>query len=108
MQDAKALLEDKKASLEAELERISAPPEETGGISFGKRVGEGTSFAVERLSQVATHEQVQEVLQQVDRALAKLAEGSYGRCDLCRSAIAPARLEARPWATLCVTCAAKP
>lgn len=44
-----AVLEDKRAKLEAELERLSAPPGETSGISFGKRVGEGTNMTVDRV-----------------------------------------------------------
>jgi hypothetical protein len=38
---------------------MSAPPENSGGISFGKRVGEGTSMAVDRMEQVAAHDQMQ-------------------------------------------------
>jgi DnaK suppressor protein len=63
-------------------------------------------MAVERLSQVAVHEQMQETLADVVRAEEKLAEGSYGVCDFCGKPIPAARLEALPWATLCVTDAA--
>jgi DnaK suppressor protein len=100
-----ATLNRKRAELEKELADLSAPAEDQGGISFGKRVGDGTSMAVERLSQVAVHEQLQETLGQVDRALVKVAEGSYGRCDSCGSAIPGGRLEALPWASVCVDCA---
>ena len=95
----------KRAELEAELAGLSAPVDQ-GGISFGKRVGDGTSMAVERLSQVAVHERLQETLADVVRAQEKLAEGSYGVCDVCGKPIPPARLEALPWATLCVADAA--
>jgi DnaK suppressor protein len=40
----------------------------------------------------------------VIRAQEKLAEGTYGVCDRCGEEIGDARLEALPWATLCVTC----
>jgi DnaK suppressor protein len=102
-----ATLEDKRAELEAELAQMSATPGESGGISFGKRVGEGTSIAVERLVQVAAHEQLQVVLADVHRALAKLDEGSYGRCDRCNASIPSDRLEILPWASLCVRCASE-
>ena len=107
MDDLKKRLEDKRDKLTAEMARVSAPPEQTGGISFGKRVGEGTSFAVERLVQVATHDRDQAVLADVERALAKIEDGTYGICDVCEKPIAPARLEALPWAVVCVDCAAK-
>ena len=102
-----AALEDKRAELEAELAQMSASPSESGGISFGKRVGEGTSMAVERLAQVAAHEQLQAVLADVHRALAKLDEGSYGECDRCSASIPSERLETLPWAGLCVRCASR-
>jgi RNA polymerase-binding transcription factor DksA len=43
------------------------------------------------------------MLVDVARAQVKLGEGSYGRCDACGEPIAPARLEARPWAVRCIT-----
>jgi len=100
-----AVLAAKRAELERELAGLSAPVDQ-GGISFGKRVGDGTSMAVERLSQVAVHERMQVTLADVRRAEQKLDEGSYGRCDVCGRPIPPARLEALPSATLCVEDAA--
>jgi DnaK suppressor protein len=85
---------------------ITAAPADMAGISFGKRVGEGTSIAVERLSQIAAHDSLQATLGEVRRAEAKLAEGTYGCCDRCEKAIGSDRLEVMPWATLCIACAA--
>ena len=107
MESVAKVLEDKRARLEAELARISAPPESGAGISFGKRVGEGTSMAVDRMEQVAAHDKLQAQLADVERALAKLAEASYGACDRCGGAIAPERLETLPWAVLCIECASQ-
>jgi DnaK suppressor protein len=103
--DARATLLDKRADLLSRMAGISAAPTDSGGISFGKRVGDGTSIAVERLTQVAAHEQMLTQLADVDRALAKLDEGSYGRCDGCGTAIPEGRLEVHPWAVRCVSCA---
>ena len=105
MDNARTALLEKKAEIEQELDALTAPAEDAGGISFGKRVGDGTSIAVERITQVAAHDGLQEVLSDVNRALAKLDEGSYGVCDNCGEAIAEGRLEVRPWSTLCVDCA---
>lgn len=41
----------------------------------------------------------------VSRALERIAKGTYGECVRCGSDIAPARLEARPEAALCIRCA---
>jgi RNA polymerase-binding transcription factor DksA len=45
-------------------------------------------------------------LEQVERALAKLDQGTYGTCDSCGGPIPVKRLEALPESTLCVRCAA--
>ena len=68
------------------------------------RLGDGTSIAVERLAQVAVHDGIGALRTEIVRALAKLDEGTYGRCDRCGGPIPEGRLEARPWATHCVPC----
>jgi DnaK suppressor protein len=100
--DVQGVLEAKRSELEAQLAVMSAPQGEAGGISFGKRVGEGTSMAVDRISSVAAHERMQDMLADVRRAQAKLAEGTYGTCEVCGEPIAPDRLEALPWAVRCM------
>ncbi|MCS6987349.1 MAG: TraR/DksA C4-type zinc finger protein [Sphingomonadaceae bacterium] len=42
----------------------------------------------------------------IRRALARIAQGRYGICEVCGDDIAPARLEALPTATRCIACAA--
>ena len=43
-------------------------------------------------------------LRDVERALQKMETGAYGRCERCGSPIAVERLEALPWAVLCIDC----
>ncbi len=74
-------------------------------IGFGKRVGEGTSQAVDRIEKVGQADVLTAKLADVTRAIAKLDEGTYGRCDRCGNEIGEGRLEARPWSILCVSCA---
>lgn len=100
-----ATLAAKRAELEAELAGLSREEGDRGDISFGKRVGDGTSIAVERLAQVAAHDRLQEMLADVRHAEANLAAGRYGVCDGCGRLIAADRLEALPWATRCIDCA---
>jgi DnaK suppressor protein len=107
MDDVAAVLLAKKAEIEEQMGLVSAQPDEQGSISFGKRVGEGTSMAVDRLSQVGVHDKLQTTLADVDRALAKLDEGSYGTCDVCGKPVGDDRLEVHPWAVLCVEDAAR-
>jgi DnaK suppressor protein len=107
MDRTRETLNAKLAEIEDQLATMSAPPTEQSNISFGKRVGDGTQMAVDRLSQVAVADQLQVTEIDVRRALVKLDEGSYGRCDVCGKAIPEGRLEALPWATLCVEDAAR-
>ena len=77
----------------------------SGGISFGKRVGEGTNIAIERFTDVAIHDQLLHQMAAIDAALARVADGTYGICEVCQRPIAVERLEAIPWAATCVSCA---
>lgn len=104
----RAGLEARRRELESELAVLTeAPRDPLGAVAFGKRVGEGTSQAVERLAQTSAARALWSKLGDVSRALEKLDEGSYGTCDGCGRAIGGDRLEAIPWATRCVTCAAR-
>ena len=105
--EVRAVLERARHELRSELETLTAAPRDPmGTVSFGKRVGEGTSQAVERIAQVDAARQLDAKLRDVDRALAKLDEGTYGRCDVCGRPIGSTRLEAIPWAVRCVNDAA--
>jgi len=44
------------------------------------------------------------LLQKIDRALAKIEDGTFGLCEQCEEELNPARLRARPVATLCIAC----
>jgi len=68
---------------------------------------EGASIAFER-SQVDTLiRQVEGHLAEIDDALARVADGTYGVCASCGLPIPAGRLEARPSARTCVACAGK-
>jgi len=97
MTDVAQVLADRRAEVEAEIAHLQRPADESGGISFGKRVGDGTSIAVERLAQVAASDRLQALLGDV-------SAGTYGVCDTCGRDIPADRLEALPWAVQCVAC----
>ena len=94
--------------LEALRERrgaITKAPERGSGVSFGKRVGDGTTEAVSRLTDVGVVDSLNLTEERIERALAKLAEGTYGTCDRCGQPIPAGRLRAAPESVLCVACA---
>ncbi|MCB0088530.1 MAG: TraR/DksA C4-type zinc finger protein [Caldilineaceae bacterium] len=57
--------------------------------------------------QTALHSMDQQLLDQVEQALARLKDGSYGECVECGQPINPQRLEILPYATLCIECQEK-
>jgi len=106
--DPRPILERERDELRAQVaELTSAPRDPMAALSFGKRVGEGTSQAVERIAQVDVHRRLDAKLTDVERALEKLDDGTYGTCDVCGEPIPPERLDAMPWATRCVRDAAR-
>jgi len=58
-------------------------------------------MAVETLNQQARS------IREIQAALVRIAENSYGRCESCEDQIPTKRLHALPWARLCVTCQSK-
>ena len=95
----------RRDALAAELDELTAIPRDPmTAVSFGKRIGDGTNEAVERLNRTGAAKELATMLGDVDRAIAKLDEGTYGLCDACGREIGGERLEARPWSVLCVSC----
>ena len=103
LSEVRAVLERARDELRHEIETLTAAPRDPmAAVSFGKRVGEGTSQAVERITQVDAAKKLDAKLGDVERALEKLDEGTYGSCDVCGDPIGDERLEAIPWAVLCL------
>jgi len=104
-QEMERRLRDHHADLQGQIAVLTRAPERGSGISFGKRVGDGTIEAVSRLNEVSVVDSLNVSVERVERALEKLADGTYGTCDVCAKAIPPARLDAKPESTTCVSCA---
>lgn len=99
-------LEDRRDRARERLAALAERPERGSAVGFGKRIGDGTSEAVSRLTDVGVGDSLERGMHRTERALAKLDEGTYGICDACGSAITRGRLKAMPDAVLCVECAA--
>jgi len=102
------LLKEKERLL-GDLEQLktSGPQaeERREGSPFGKREEEATeSLELER--RLALEKQTREQLAEIEAALAKFEDNTYGKCEACGKPIARERLEALPHAKLCVNCKA--
>jgi DnaK suppressor protein len=66
---------------------------------------EGATIAYEREQIAAFIEQTRHTGEDIERALEALDAGTYGRCEKCGEQIAAERLDARPYARTCISCA---
>lgn len=103
-------LENEKALLSEELGQLkssaNSQEERREGSPFGKREEEANE-ALEMEKRAALEKRIKEQMVDVEHALHKFEEGTYGRCDICGQAIDPERLEALPQAYLCMNCKAQ-
>ena len=106
----RSLLEGEQKRLIKELEQLRTgvrfAEERREGSPFGKREEEATE-SLELEKRLALEERVREQSAEVEHALHKFEVGTYGLCDSCGQPIDPARLEALPHASLCVSCKAQ-
>jgi DnaK suppressor protein len=109
--DAKArdVLLKKRAEIVAKVDQLGAhDPAEVANLGFGKRIGDATAYAVERMTDAYQARTIYATVTDIDDALDRIEAGTYGRCASCGNPIPEERLEAVPWAALCVPCSAKP
>lgn len=97
-------LEAERASLRRELEELGYGSE---GLKYDQNFADSSQVTAERGETEALASTLTSDLMDVERALAKFDNGTYGLCEGCKGEIAAARLEAMPAARYCITCAAK-
>ena len=106
---ARELLLAKRAEIVAKVDALGEhDPAEVANLGFGKRIGDATSYAVGKMTDAYQARTIYSTVADIDQALERLDAGTYGRCLICGTAIPSERLEAVPWAALCVPCSAKP
>ena len=101
----RAELEQRRRRALASIAALAARPEIGSAQGFGKRIGDGTVEAISRITEIGVGESLESTLEHIERALARIGEGTYGVCESCGEPIQPARLRAMPDRTLCIDCA---
>jgi DnaK suppressor protein len=94
---------EQAASLKAEAESL-VEEMEPGDIQFDDESGEGGTVTVDRERDLALSAQALAAVEEIDHALAKMGNGTYGICENCGRLVPKARLEALPYARLCIDC----
>jgi DnaK suppressor protein len=105
----RAKLEAEKKRIMDELAQLSGSQlfdERREGSPFGKREEEATE-SMELEKRLAVENRLKSLRAEVDQALQKLDNGTYGVCEMCHKPIDPARMEALPQAIYCMTCRQK-
>jgi DnaK suppressor protein len=79
--------------------------DETGEDAvYDNHLADTATVTYDRELDYTLEENAEHMLSEIDSALQRIDDGSYGRCTNCSREIPSARLEARPWATLCIDC----
>src|SRR5215467_4028181 len=98
---------DRVAELEREFGAIVASASDGSAGGDDEHDPEGATVAFERQHVAALIDQARARVAEIDAAVRRLAEGSYGTCERCGRPIGAARLAARPVATTCIDCASR-
>ena len=98
-------LEEERASIERQLEEHGANAvNDDIHISSDEGFADSGQVTAERSEELGLIEQLRSMYAEVDRAMARIDEGSYGKCVRCGKEIPTERLQAIPTAELCVSC----
>jgi RNA polymerase-binding transcription factor len=101
----KAELERQRDALKLELSQHGVEPND--GMGYGMHPADDASLAFDQTADLAIRRNAERLLYQVERALYRMEEGTYGICRECGNPIDDARLKAIPWTRLCIDCASK-
>ena len=80
---------------------------EAGDTQFDEESGEGDTVNVERERDLLLSASARQVVEEIDAALTRIKKGTYGVCAYAGRKIPLERLEAIPWADVCVDCKAR-
>ena len=99
--DYRGLLELERAQLGNELSELGFAEGRTG-LDYDANFADTSQVTAERGEAEALAGQLKDRLAEVDAAIARIDDGTYGRCEVCGVAINPARLEAMPASRFCI------
>jgi DnaK suppressor protein len=106
--DLRASLEEQRDNLRKEIaDQGGDPDSDDAAIDVERGFADSAHSTAERARLIAVMKALRSNLRWVGRALKKMDLGTYGTCERCGDPIPIERLEALPWAILCVDCARK-
>jgi DnaK suppressor protein len=99
----RAIYQEQATSLRAEADSL-ALEREPGDVQFDEESGEGGTVTVDRERNLALSGQASLAVEEIDDALKRIDDKTYGYCERCFQPIPKPRLRALPYARLCVAC----
>lgn len=108
LQDFKKLLVDERSELERQFEEIeesalgASQSELSGEAAFDEEYADSGTFTFERERDLSLAENLKDLMEQIDHALHRIDDGSFGICERCGKPIEKARMKALPYARLCI------
>jgi RNA polymerase-binding transcription factor DksA len=99
----RAIYQEQATSLRAEADSL-ALEREPGDVQFDEESGEGGTVTVDRERNLALSGQATIAVEEIDDALKRIDDKTYGYCERCFQPIPKPRLRALPYARLCVAC----
>jgi RNA polymerase-binding transcription factor len=103
--ELRTALEQHRENLRKEIAEQGADPDSDDAlIDVEMGFADSAQSTAERARLISVVKALRSNLRDVDRALRKMQLGTYGSCERCGGAIAAERLEALPWAVLCIAC----
>ncbi|HXN61896.1 MAG TPA: TraR/DksA C4-type zinc finger protein [Acidimicrobiales bacterium] len=103
LRSERAIYQEQATSLRAEADSL-ALEREPGDVQFDEESGEGGTVTVDRERNLALSGQATLAVEEIDDAVARVADKTYGYCERCFQPIPKPRLRALPYARLCVAC----
>lgn len=100
------VLESERSRLLAQLDELGFGP--NGNLTYDTNFADSSQVTAERGEAERLAADLHDALVDVETALRRVADGSYGRCERCGKEISEARLEAMPTARRCLECARLP
>lgn len=102
--DLRLYLEQERARLRKELAHVDELGTDEERAGLGNHMADDATVVFEQAMNVGMHRAQERMLAEVEDALARIDDGTYGVCRRCGTAIDSARLRALPTASLCLSC----
>jgi RNA polymerase-binding protein DksA len=107
-QSLRASLDEHREALRKELAEQGADPDSDDlGADLDRGFADSAHSTAERARLIALVKELRRNLEEVEHAIGKMDRGTYGTCERCGGPIGVERLEAIPWARLCISCKQK-